>query len=106
MIRRPPRSTLFPYTTLFRSLYCDHEQLRVTLHNAARRSAHLGRAVLASFTQAIEWCDAIRIFTGATLAGLGESFFWERPSEQRALVGVGSAATIETHGPTRFTTAS
>src|SRR5260370_15933935 len=23
MIRRPPRSTLFPYTTLFRSLVCD-----------------------------------------------------------------------------------
>src|SRR2546422_8106366 len=23
MIRRPPRSTLFPYTTLFRSLYFD-----------------------------------------------------------------------------------
>src|SRR5256885_12689438 len=22
MIRRPPRSTLFPYTTLFRSAYC------------------------------------------------------------------------------------
>src|SRR6266446_3885267 len=87
-------------------LYCDHEQLRVTLHNAAKRSAHLGRAVLASFTQAIEWCDGIRIFTGATLAGLGESFFWERLSEQRALVGIGSASTIETHGPTRFTTAS
>src|SRR2546422_1379473 len=31
MIRRPPRSTLFPYTTLFRScVYCgerDHERL-------------------------------------------------------------------------------
>ncbi len=26
MIRRPPRSTLFPYTTLFRSLYRDSEQ--------------------------------------------------------------------------------
>src|SRR3712207_8889410 len=26
MIRRPPRSTLFPYTTLFRSRHCDlHE---------------------------------------------------------------------------------
>src|SRR2546425_9563995 len=25
MIRRPPRSTLFPYTTLFRSLQLDHE---------------------------------------------------------------------------------
>src|SRR5438034_6309506 len=24
MIRRPPRSTLFPYTTLFRSLPCDN----------------------------------------------------------------------------------
>src|SRR2546430_11707348 len=26
MIRRPPRSTLFPYTTLFRSAGCDHVQ--------------------------------------------------------------------------------
>src|SRR5258706_7055367 len=25
MIRRPPRSTLFPYTTLFRSATCAHE---------------------------------------------------------------------------------
>src|SRR3712207_7217341 len=25
MIRRPPRSTLFPYTTLFRSGLCDEE---------------------------------------------------------------------------------
>src|SRR2546429_605204 len=25
MIRRPPRSTLFPYTTLFRSLFLDGE---------------------------------------------------------------------------------
>src|SRR5256714_15510594 len=25
MIRRPPRSTLFPYTTLFRSVYSYHE---------------------------------------------------------------------------------
>src|SRR5256885_10247576 len=35
MIRRPPRSTLFPYTTLFRSLWLGHliqtlEQLRVS----------------------------------------------------------------------------
>src|SRR2546428_2444745 len=26
MIRRPPRSTLFPYTTLFRSLFCNGER--------------------------------------------------------------------------------
>src|SRR3712207_8524788 len=28
MIRRPPRSTLFPYTTLFRSLSLEHGSLR------------------------------------------------------------------------------
>src|SRR5256885_4159990 len=28
MIRRPPRSTLFPYTTLFRSLRLDDEEAR------------------------------------------------------------------------------
>src|SRR5690348_18223986 len=35
MIRRPPRSTLFPYTTLFRSLNFSilHEQLDPSLFN-------------------------------------------------------------------------
>src|SRR2546422_3184868 len=28
MIRRPPRSTLFPYTTLFRSLYLNEGKFR------------------------------------------------------------------------------
>src|SRR3989442_14128515 len=28
MIRRPPRSTLFPYTTLFRSLHPEHGEER------------------------------------------------------------------------------
>src|SRR2546430_4276823 len=37
MIRRPPRSTLFPYTTLFRSCRDpDHARAR-RLHRAARR---------------------------------------------------------------------
>src|SRR5687767_15428475 len=31
MIRRPPRSTLFPYTTLFRSIFDQDEQGRFTL---------------------------------------------------------------------------
>src|SRR3712207_7223888 len=30
MIRRPPRSTLFPYTTLFRSLSADTKELTET----------------------------------------------------------------------------
>src|SRR2546426_4577709 len=49
MIRRPPRSTLFPYTTLFRShLWAaaagtPHHPLRVAGTNPPRRPAHQGR---------------------------------------------------------------
>src|SRR2546429_8773411 len=49
MIRRPPRSTLFPYTTLFRSVVVDHQlagpadavALGVSARNVARRGADL-----------------------------------------------------------------
>src|SRR6266496_4792215 len=34
MIRRPPRSTLFPYTTLFRSARVQHGGVRVALRPA------------------------------------------------------------------------
>src|SRR2546425_5985171 len=38
MIRRPPRSTLFPYTTLFRS-FPEHLHVRVTAIVVERRRA-------------------------------------------------------------------
>src|SRR3712207_8052872 len=38
MIRRPPRSTLFPYTTLFRSSTSDSPPGRVALSSASSRS--------------------------------------------------------------------
>src|SRR5256885_12198598 len=34
MIRRPPRSTLFPYTTLFRSLCARHQRQQVRICHA------------------------------------------------------------------------
>src|SRR2546428_3842982 len=37
MIRRPPRSTLFPYTTLFRSPGGDPPALQRSPHEEARR---------------------------------------------------------------------
>ncbi len=83
-----------------------HEPLLRTLREAAKRAARHQRSILASFTYLIEWDDAIRVFTGARLAGLGECFFWERPVEQNTLVGVGAAATIETNGITCFTNAA
>src|SRR3712207_8133337 len=47
MIRRPPRSTLFPYTTLFRSLIDAHaeatsEKQALGYHLAGRAQAVLG----------------------------------------------------------------
>src|SRR5258708_20509638 len=39
MIRRPPRSTLFPYTTLFRSLALFGEQAHHSRHVAAHTVA-------------------------------------------------------------------
>src|SRR2546430_15497068 len=44
MIRRPPRSTLFPYTTLFRSLgHAAHDAALALLHlrQIERRARHL-----------------------------------------------------------------
>src|SRR3712207_8850084 len=40
MIRRPPRSTLFPYTTLFRSLHLDIA-VRVTVRTTCDRTLDL-----------------------------------------------------------------
>src|SRR3712207_8892448 len=49
MIRRPPRSTLFPYTTLFRSMVVGG----LTLSD--ERRAHLGSDALASALQVTNW---------------------------------------------------
>src|SRR2546430_9677051 len=42
MIRRPPRSTLFPYTTLFRSLYSAPLFGSAGNPTSERRTIHLG----------------------------------------------------------------
>src|SRR5215831_2624726 len=84
----------------------DHEPLLRNLCEAARRASQQQRSILASFTRPIDQYDTIQVFTAARLAQLGECFFWERPVEQNALVGIGAATVIETHGITRFTDAA
>lgn len=85
-------------TTVTGKWMIAHEALLGILSEAARRATRQQRAILASFTHLIEWNEPVRAFTGARLAELGECFYWERPVEQYALVGVGAAATIETYG--------
>src|SRR2546430_7998857 len=43
MIRRPPRSTLFPYTTLFRSGYADRPPVPDRGNDALHRTLTIGR---------------------------------------------------------------
>src|SRR2546429_8701207 len=72
MIRRPPRSTLFPYTTLFRSNQCAHDPIYLT-HPAvfvptrtnffAARPAFGGFAQLSNaFTVNLFWRIATEIY--------------------------------------------
>src|SRR5689334_24322217 len=41
MIRRPPRSTLFPYTTLFRSTYSVLRNLKTEVDDFSRAGKHV-----------------------------------------------------------------
>src|SRR3712207_8761585 len=46
MIRRPPRSTLFPYTTLFRSLEAARRESRVPHAPAAAAGTHRATRII------------------------------------------------------------
>src|SRR2546426_4326727 len=48
MIRRPPRSTLFPYTTLFRSSTSTRPRRAATTTTFERKSCHTSRRGTAS----------------------------------------------------------
>src|SRR5256885_8563513 len=57
MIRRPPRSTLFPYTTLFRSsdqLGTALEKILLTVPEVASTARRTGRAELDEHVQGVE----------------------------------------------------
>src|SRR2546422_8338510 len=61
MIRRPPRSTLFPYTTLFRSLTFEALQPdRFPAYVVGREAARLGGTAPARFNAANE--VAVQLF--------------------------------------------
>src|SRR3712207_7312324 len=79
MIRRPPRSTLFPYTTLFRSLGFLLTQL-VLLPEAVLRGMNLGykRMGLQAALSVVGGCLSV----GALYAGRSEEHTSELQSRQ------------------------
>src|SRR3712207_7552897 len=61
MIRRPPRSTLFPYTTLFRSTASADPDGRVTGHAWDFGDGRTGTGVTASHTYAAAGTYTVRL---------------------------------------------
>src|SRR5258708_26922087 len=55
MIRRPPRSTLFPYTTLFRSVYAPCSLRNTDLLSTSSRTLRLSRHLLRSETDSVAY---------------------------------------------------
>ncbi len=74
--------------------------LLAILQQAVARANQFHKDIIASFTLPMERYEIIQAFTGIRQAGLGEVFFWEQPSEQNALLGIGTETTIETTGRT------
>src|SRR6266516_3641850 len=83
----------------------DRQQLLSVLRQATQQAAQSNQPILVSFTQPVASCHPLRIFHAFGMLEVGECFYWELPIEQRALIGAGTATTIETHGNNRFTSA-
>src|SRR5438034_8053955 len=77
MIRRPPRSTLFPYTTLFRSL----PEFRAILEPVCRRVLEMGVPSIA------------REISGQTAAAPGQERHW-LGSQDRKSTRLNSSHTV------------
>src|SRR5256885_12861141 len=71
MIRRPPRSTLFPYTTLFRSARLEDDVRRAQLHRAQVEGLGHG--------------DGVRLDRVVVAAAAGHVDFLQRLGDRREL---------------------
>src|SRR5260221_12676230 len=91
MIRRPPRSTLFPYTTLFRSL-----RSALGWSSAAGGDAEAGLS-LAAALYLFWWLRGYREEGRAWLVALMNSVpgTQSRPVRAKALIGAGSLAWLQ-----------
>jgi isochorismate synthase len=87
----------------------DHQALLHTLQQAAEWAVISRNEIIASFVQPLHSTTStnpLSVFRVFQQLQLGECIFWSRPVEQRALVGVGSVATIETQGATSVSDAA
>src|SRR3712207_9561343 len=90
MIRRPPRSTLFPYTTLFRSVFLTSEFLKVVQHRPSDTVADVvhvtSLSAVTSGSGAIAYNSSKAAFRSATRC-------IQRELREKATVGADGAET-------------
>src|SRR5258707_7393426 len=81
---------------------------RESLLNILRQASHLAltyaHEILVSFTQPVDFCDPLHIFSACQFLQMCEACYWEMPSEQTAIVSVGVATSIETSAADRVQT--
>ncbi|GCE47140.1 isochorismate synthase [Thermosporothrix hazakensis] len=78
------------------------ERLFFLCQEASARASHLQQSVLACFTLSVKRYDPLHVFYAFRRMEMGERFFWEVPATGQALIGVGSAVTINAQGANRF----
>src|SRR2546430_12285137 len=80
MIRRPPRSTLFPYTTLFRSVFLDElttgldPQARRAIWDLVRGIRQRGKTIFLTthlMEEAEKLCDRVAIIDHGRIVDIG-----------------------------------
>jgi isochorismate synthase len=84
------------------STCCDYTQLHAVLTQAATRASQTERATLASLVLPVSDNDPLQVFRAFQYLYAHKCLYWEQPARQMALVGAGSAVTIETDGSGRF----
>src|SRR2546422_10053071 len=89
MIRRPPRSTLFPYTTLFRSS-CRRKRLLTRSKRTAHSSDAVGKPRLHSLEEVVAGREREQRRAGAPEEVLGGR---ARSVKERAPVGLDRKST-------------
>src|SRR3712207_7055969 len=77
MIRRPPRSTLFPYTTLFRSMVCnlDVNDL-IEKHEASGKKITMVYKKVKDAHEHFNHCSSVKIDENNRVLGIGQNLFF------------------------------
>src|SRR3712207_591180 len=108
MIRRPPRSTLFPYTTLFRSLIDAHaeatsEKQALGYHLAGRAQAVLGTHTHVPTADAAILPGGTAYATDVGMTGCEESIIgFDREIFLGLFLGERQKLPVATRGPVVF----